>query len=82
MNMTQAEIEEWERLSHLWATRRATKKQIMRCMELDRKAAERPAKVTAWGSLGCIPIDNPHLETEGEWLDRALTFREESRRAS
>jgi hypothetical protein len=28
---------EFERLQNLWATGRATKTQILRCMELDRK---------------------------------------------
>lgn len=38
--MTPKERKEWERLSRLWACRRATKKQILRCMELDRRASQ------------------------------------------
>lgn len=37
--MSAAERKEWKRLSRLWAHGRATRAQIMRCMELDRKAA-------------------------------------------
>ncbi len=36
--MTTKERKEWIRLSRLWAMQKATKKQIERCMELDRKA--------------------------------------------
>lgn len=43
--MTEKERKEHERLQDLWATGDATKKQILRCMELDTKAtAERKAK--------------------------------------
>jgi len=38
--MTDKERKEWDRLSRLWATGRATKKQILRCMELDRRASQ------------------------------------------
>jgi len=38
MNLTPDEQTEWQRLSLLWVTQRATNKQILRCMELDRKA--------------------------------------------
>jgi hypothetical protein len=37
--MTATERKEWRRLSRLWAQSRATKSQILRCMELDRKAS-------------------------------------------
>lgn len=37
--MSRAEKREHDRLCRLWATGKATKKQILRCMELDRKAA-------------------------------------------
>lgn len=41
--MTSKEKKEHERLQRAWAAGKATKKQIMRCMELDRQA-EREAK--------------------------------------
>jgi len=47
--MTGREIAERRRLAYLWATNRASKAQILRCMLLDRKAeneAQR-AKVAA-----------------------------------
>lgn len=37
--MTEKERKEHEKLSRLWATRKATKRQILRCIELSRKAA-------------------------------------------
>jgi hypothetical protein len=37
------EEREHRRLLRLWATGRATRKQIDRCMELDRREANRPA---------------------------------------
>ena len=37
--MSDKEQREHAKLLHLWATGRATRKQIDRCMELDRKAA-------------------------------------------
>lgn len=39
VNMTAKERREWKRLQRLWATSTATKAQMLRCMELDRKAA-------------------------------------------
>lgn len=38
--MTKREQAEHARLLRLWATGRATRKQVLRCMELDRKAAQ------------------------------------------
>jgi hypothetical protein len=35
--MTEKELEELERLSVLWATGQAIKKQVLRCMELENK---------------------------------------------
>ena len=35
----ETEREEHQRLMTLWATRKATKRQLLRCMELDRKFA-------------------------------------------
>jgi hypothetical protein len=35
--LTEKELEELERLSVLWATGQATKKQVLRCMELENK---------------------------------------------
>lgn len=40
--MSDKERNELERLQFLWATRKATKKQILRCMDLERKAAQCP----------------------------------------
>ena len=41
--MSDKERQEHERLLDLWACRKATKAQMLRCMELDRKAAnEKP----------------------------------------
>lgn len=40
--MTAKEEREHARLLRLWATGRATRKQIERCMELDRKTAQSP----------------------------------------
>lgn len=37
--MTDKERQEHDKLRELWATQQATRKQILRCMELDRKAA-------------------------------------------
>ncbi len=37
--MTAKEIAEHKKLTKLWIARKATKKQILRCMELDRKAS-------------------------------------------
>lgn len=37
--MTEKERAEHAELRELWATQQATRKQILRCMELDRKAA-------------------------------------------
>lgn len=37
--MNQKEIVEHQRLLRLWASGKATAKQVSRCMELDRKAA-------------------------------------------
>lgn len=37
--MTKKEQQEHARLRQLWATQKASRKQILRCMELDRKAA-------------------------------------------
>lgn len=36
--MSEKERKERQRLHFLWAVGRATKKQILRCMDLDRKA--------------------------------------------
>jgi len=36
--MTDKELREWDRLSDLWATGKATKAQMLRCLQLDRKA--------------------------------------------
>lgn len=36
--MSTKERKEHSKLLRLWATRRATRKQMLRCMELDRKA--------------------------------------------
>jgi hypothetical protein len=36
--MSKRELATMRRLQLLWATRRATKAQILRCMELERKA--------------------------------------------
>jgi hypothetical protein len=36
--VTRAELAEHSRLLALWATGRATRAQMLRCMELDRKA--------------------------------------------
>jgi hypothetical protein len=36
--MSEREVKEWDRLSTRWALGRATKSEIIRCMELDRKA--------------------------------------------
>ena len=37
MAMTAAEVREHRRLLRRWATGKATRREIMRCMELDRK---------------------------------------------
>ena len=44
--MTAAERKEHNKLSRLWATKRATTAQIKRCMELDRQA-ERTTNIRA-----------------------------------
>lgn len=38
--MTTKERKEWLRLHRLWATGKATRRQMLRCMELDRKASK------------------------------------------
>lgn len=40
--LTLREINEHRKLSRLWATGKATKHQILRCMELDRRADYNP----------------------------------------
>lgn len=42
--MNSKEKMEYERLQRAWATGKATKKQIMRCMELDRQVASELSK--------------------------------------
>ena len=39
--MSLREINEHRKLTRLWATGKASRRQIERCMELDRKAANR-----------------------------------------
>jgi hypothetical protein len=45
--MSGKEISERARLARLWATGRATKAQILRCMALDRKAENEATKAAA-----------------------------------
>jgi len=38
LTLNAKELQEWQRLDLLWATQKATKKQILRCLDLSRKA--------------------------------------------
>ena len=63
--MNDKERNEHKRLLHLWATGKATHKQLERCMELDRKAsAELAAEVARIAAAG-TDVDSP------SWASRA-----------
>ena len=44
MNLTKREMDEYNRIQDLWAVRKATSKQILRALDLRRKAEAKPER--------------------------------------